>query len=759
MGVKQSSEANQMGPDVHTEFICTNEQISKCPYLPRIVGNNIAFKDVVDAFLHLIDKHNDNQQFKYIYNKIYRSGCDISTCEAFKRNYRDRTHRTHISEQKNHELNELNYNEIAEKVKQEIIDKFHCYYFHSYDIGHRLECANVDLHVHRNKSKEDTESWNQYMTNKSVTELCKLLHKKRNESSQVKKVLNARVDRYNNLSQKNNTNQNDEKFNMYQYGYFFYYDGGYSPFHQFITWISQAKDQIMYKIPVVKTYPKYSNIKAEVSQNDYHNITIEMFAREYSKAHIYHISKYCKSKFSAGFELLHLLSLMLYCNFTDLQYEFSKTYRLNKGKDHCRFYHWGRLLTYAVHLHGTQMWRGKIKKLYHGVSQPLFINLFAPNMRGVNIGCPLSTSSAFEVAANFSNSNKGLIIELVDGRFFGKPNKSPMYFSAAWLSDFPSEHEYLFIQNTMNLSVNDILRPLSGKIYYDVIHALHRRNHRLHLFQLPPMNPDTVDSIIDELWICEIEQRQFDLGMDDYAMKLINMYLQSDIELFNMLKLIKCLYRLDYLVRTKIWSKWQFGTIHALIGIATQFSVWVVHPRGNYINVEEWADALVFPLMVFTMISLDVTSITFWWIFQQTLKWTGSVFMLAMFSSLQILVCDCSHSGRHLCFYGGLIVIEKCVSFLYLSLPSVPWNAFCYAMCGCIYCLLRIVEEMSDETLIIHHWVSFVCKWWKLIGFSYVFGGASIAFLYSLHPWLCYAMVFVIFVGRCIYHILRIVLE
>ena len=42
---------------------------------------------------------------------------------------------------------------------------------------------------------------------------------------------------------------------------------------------------------------------------------------------------------------------MTYCNYTNFQHLFSKTYRENDGKDHTQFYWFGKLLKEAVNDH------------------------------------------------------------------------------------------------------------------------------------------------------------------------------------------------------------------------------------------------------------------------------------------------------------------------------------------------------------------------------------------------------------------------
>eukprot|EP01084_Bolivina_argentea_P296312 510312_1 len=77
-----------------------------------------------------------------------------------------------------------------------------------------------------------------------------------------------------------------------------------------------------------------------------------------------------------------------------------------------------------------------VYRFYHGIGEELYFTNFV----SINSHCPLSTTSDFEVAVLFA-ANKGLVV-----RFSGM---TATCFSAAWLSDYPHEHEYIFVSNAL----------------------------------------------------------------------------------------------------------------------------------------------------------------------------------------------------------------------------------------------------------------------------------------------------------------------
>eukprot|EP01084_Bolivina_argentea_P319562 554273_1 len=103
------------------------------------------------------------------------------------------------------------------------------------------------------------------------------------------------------------------------------------------------------------------DFKQELIQNPFAPINIDLYKGEYRKAQIKLASKYCKTNhhfqshdqkcFDDVYQVIHwkfkleyIMAMMLYCNYTALQYAFSKTYRENRGNNHKYFYFWGMYL-------------------------------------------------------------------------------------------------------------------------------------------------------------------------------------------------------------------------------------------------------------------------------------------------------------------------------------------------------------------------------------------------------------------------------
>eukprot|EP01084_Bolivina_argentea_P223491 378127_1 len=478
------------------------------------------------------------------------------------------------------------------------MDRIHCYYQHSFDLGNRLtENEKIDIQHDPNKGKDD-ESWEELITNKGVTELCKILQTKRNALGLVRKLLNIRMNKYSNLDQRSQKhiiiNIHDEWSSRYHYGYLFHY-GKQNAFCDF----SNIKNKILRR-NIIKVLPKYSHLKDEVTEkrSGFTVLLMEQFNKELNKAELHQNTHYCKSNFVPAFKVQHVLSLMMYCNYHSLQYQLSKTYRENKGKDHSEFYFWGKYLKEAVQLFGTKICNGNIKKLYHGIGEQLSVNVFMDQMKGLNIGCPLSTTSCFSVAVNFTNNN-GLVLQFCDGSSFSWSSygsryrhESPTYFSASWLSDFPNEHEYLFVQTSVltgNLMIDNIINVNSGMEYKLIIHALYSRHKDDHpnpshvgiptnkyRYHNDVSTASIVKKIMNKIWLCDLRSSEFDFIKDAYTIELVEMYLRHESGFMGTrLNRIKDYYRKDCWIKENVCSKWSLGTIYHCVRLITLFVCYI----------------------------------------------------------------------------------------------------------------------------------------------------------------------------------------
>eukprot|EP01084_Bolivina_argentea_P152550 266098_1 len=116
----------------------------------------------------------------------------------------------------------------------------------------------------------------------------------------------------------------------------------------------------------------------------------------------------------------------------------------------------------CVHGFGTKIKQGKMNSFYHGIGEKL---VFPYGINDIRIYAPLSTSSSFCVATNFTNYNNGMVIEFT--------GEEAAYFSMVWLSDYPSESEYFFIQNRFSLKLCNIVEMETAYEYSRLLHNLY----------------------------------------------------------------------------------------------------------------------------------------------------------------------------------------------------------------------------------------------------------------------------------------------
>eukprot|EP01084_Bolivina_argentea_P255421 429589_1 len=104
--------------------------------------SNVHDTAFIDDYFHLLTVHHTNEEFEYISHQL-AGYCNKAECVAFKRNYRNR-------ENKNLESHK-------QSPRQQIIDKIHCYYLHSFDIGYRLTAGQRLVVDNNNEIDEKSE--------------------------------------------------------------------------------------------------------------------------------------------------------------------------------------------------------------------------------------------------------------------------------------------------------------------------------------------------------------------------------------------------------------------------------------------------------------------------------------------------------------------------------------------------------------------------------------------------------------------------
>eukprot|EP01084_Bolivina_argentea_P268512 456093_1 len=453
--------------------------------------------DILNDYLHLMHQHED--QFEVIFNDL--KYCDINKCVKYQRYYRNQ-----IRSHSNSDSSKVN------NVTFCLFDKMHCYFQHSYDVGHRLTSNELqDIDQITNESKYDDENvLNKYIFNDKLLEINKRIKLKRLENKRFHSNTNTvTVSKYNQLFEVTETKQEIHS-KMYSFGHAFKY--GYDGEKQ-------------YSNAMIKVFPKYESFKQELLEkyNNIETLNIDQYNQEYKKANIHLNSYFCKhnpsfqpyndTNFQSGYSstkwTLHLeyvLALMVYCNFDKLQYIFSKTYRehieqrseelIKNDINHENFYYWGKYLKIAVKQFGVKFGELSVSKFYHGVNQKMYLPRYSGinGQNGININGPLSTSSSYDVAVIFAD-NAGAILTFEEQG--GSRASTGRCFPTAWLSDYSSEKECLFLQSGSAFCVSNIIEIDTGYEYKNVLKAAGLINTIMNAADEEQMMKDMNDSMRD----------------------------------------------------------------------------------------------------------------------------------------------------------------------------------------------------------------------------------------------------------------------
>eukprot|EP01084_Bolivina_argentea_P034911 64676_1 len=275
-----------------------------------------------DAFGHLLSCHNNTtNDFQYIYNKL-GGFCEIQRCKIFRRNY--------------HHKSTENSKQFTTNTP--ITDQIHCFYRHCFDLGNRLsiqEQSIVNKITNETLQDKDTLTIDDQTIDQQTVKMSQIIREKQRRNFNIIELCERRQKQHNQLIIV--TDQNDKKNddNIYSVGYNFKYD-----YNGEQEWNDSA----------IYIQPKYESLKQEIISNQIHTLCIHQFNNEYEKALIRFNTNYRKQNYRndinmnnhCEFTVEFLLSFMFYCNYTELQCEFSKTYREYNGLRHDNFYHLGK---------------------------------------------------------------------------------------------------------------------------------------------------------------------------------------------------------------------------------------------------------------------------------------------------------------------------------------------------------------------------------------------------------------------------------
>eukprot|EP01084_Bolivina_argentea_P301849 520879_1 len=153
----------------------------------------------------------------------------------------------------------------------------------------------------------------------------------------------------------------------------------------------------------------------------------------------------------------HILCIIIYCDWTDLQSDFSNTFRISQfetmkalKKCNSKYYYLSKCLIECVVDFGINgegyvvenKWKPrdlgneKPSPFFCGLSVVLNIPLFATYLSG-----PCSTSKNITVAMNFAQRD-GMIMQLINNEDLCSIQN---YFDCSWISNYSEENERLFM--------------------------------------------------------------------------------------------------------------------------------------------------------------------------------------------------------------------------------------------------------------------------------------------------------------------------
>eukprot|EP01084_Bolivina_argentea_P050697 93237_1 len=445
------------------------------------IGNNYGNADVLDDFNHLLLHHSND--FDHIYDELKKNVfgsnncCKLSQCSSMHRNQRDRTKAEHL-------LNEMYCGE-QDIVSQQLLDRVHCYYFHSFDTGYRL-------------TNEQRNAINNMDTKNDGHDLHIL---------SIRSIVESKQKQYKNAHYKYVTDTKQSKLEKYNYGtQFYYWEHSKHDHHQ---WLNDAEHHSFILLKGLRQsfgkwyiQNKFKSLKAELMQNALCWLNTSQFSQltQHAREHIQtdkvkgmfcakvESAKCFDMKYGQLISVKHLISMMVYCNFNTLQQKFSETFRKldeyetdqSLRQRHSNFYHLARLLRECVECFGMtwgvgcQFTRPMSITVYRGISKQFTFS----SMNAFIFG-PFSTTTDFAVATNFCNG-QGMILELgmeayqwMSAIHENIITRLP-FMDMCWISDFANEQEILFMSGSRSLLYKSVIDVSIATNYVRYVGGLRR---------------------------------------------------------------------------------------------------------------------------------------------------------------------------------------------------------------------------------------------------------------------------------------------
>eukprot|EP01084_Bolivina_argentea_P227983 385131_1 len=352
---------SQHDQNIHTNIAKIYDTIGNTYYL------NYDAVDILNDFNHLLMYHSN--QFEDIYNIQINTAyngidCDLSKCVCMTRNYRNRST---ITESVERSL----YLDSDDMVEQQLLDRIHCYYFHSFHIAYKLTNKEKNNIFDEDTKVSDDQKLNNDIYDQSLAQINNVIVSKREFCSNIVRLHRLNSDNYNSQFA---TDEVQNKLGTYSYGYRFFYWPYYKNNTSMIDRVNLNSPKHLLENQTLKDWyveGKYKNLEQELLSNGINHSQLQQLLQKASK-HIktnYFRQMYCPRTNSAenyamyNGQLIsrkHLIGVMVYCNYDIFQHKFSATYRKIDKKEtdsdlkkrHSNYYHVGRLLREIVECFG-----------------------------------------------------------------------------------------------------------------------------------------------------------------------------------------------------------------------------------------------------------------------------------------------------------------------------------------------------------------------------------------------------------------------
>eukprot|EP01084_Bolivina_argentea_P140855 247562_1 len=195
-----------------------NKNVKQCEYIEKLANtmkmyhgidniDNLNVLELINMYEHALLVHMETDEFGYIVG-IMGDECDIGKCDKFKRRDRNREQ----SRSDSHRCN------VRAAITQQILDKIHCLYKHSYDIGHKLNAKQNHIVSNDDEKKNDYDIHNiqQAMHSDKIAKIHKFI-----KNNRKRDVVSSDSQRFSQLIEKSHNINKPNK--IYSFGQTFVY--------------------------------------------------------------------------------------------------------------------------------------------------------------------------------------------------------------------------------------------------------------------------------------------------------------------------------------------------------------------------------------------------------------------------------------------------------------------------------------------------------------------------------------------------------